>query len=152
MRKISKLSNMLLFLSIPILLILSCQLNQEIPINESRYNDSNESQNNNSKIDYTQKIHVRLINHLNSSDNSNLPYFLINQDGTWNIIVMCKKKVDDRSCLKIITKYGTINRQADYHIFEVKIQKEKIYNLAKENEIRWIEEGLPPYIEENFDE
>jgi len=96
-----------------------------------------------SNIEPAQKIHEYILKHLNSSQDE-VPPYIINEDGTWNIIVNCDREKDIEQCREIIAKYATSFYKFGMFSFQVKIPKENIYELARESIVTFIEEGNVP--------
>ncbi len=95
----------------------------------------------------TQKIHSYLMTYLNSQGEK-IPSSLVNDDGTWNVRIICEKETEISQCEKSIIKYGAIIQQPSPFSFDVAVSRNKIYDMASEETIIFIEEANPPIDDE----
>lgn len=88
------------------------------------------------------KIEEGLVNNLAGIDM--IPPYILNKDGTWNIIVGCKDTYTREVCEVTIDKYEGIIKQDDISYYEIHIQKDQIFNLAYDDVIGFIAGGPVP--------
>lgn len=88
--------------------------------------------------DVASKIQPQLLTFFNLSDDQ-IPKYLINNDNTWNVIVVCNKTIAPEKCKGILQKYGVVNQEIGISAFGLKIKKEIIMKLVKEKSIQYIE-------------
>ncbi|MBU0979656.1 MAG: hypothetical protein KJ709_02530 [Nanoarchaeota archaeon] len=94
-------------------------------------------------VDPSSKIQDRLWNYVTSNE-TEYPDYLVNEDGTYNIIILCHENIHVDECKGRIEKYGLITRHRWENVFDVSINPNNIIPLANEPLIKYIEEGNFP--------